>query len=188
MHGLVALFLVIALAIILLFVGLAVLGVLIVATRTIMALIVLMTIVGSLVVAIASVALMVVAILVATILLVAWFMAMCNGKVSRLLFFQLIFVLGNLLKNNSHFVSCLTLLKESNELEQVGGHCPVCIRKLRLMHLGLCKEEFFTLFLHCGNLHGLMEVATFKMADELYLTPHERVHWHEGRLLGLLAV
>ncbi len=29
-----------------------------------------------------------------------------------------------------------------------------------------------------------MEVATVEIADELYLTPHELMHWHEGRLLG----
>jgi hypothetical protein len=29
-----------------------------------------------------------------------------------------------------------------------------------------------------------MEVATTKIADELYSTPHELVHWDEGRLLG----
>jgi hypothetical protein len=29
-----------------------------------------------------------------------------------------------------------------------------------------------------------MEVATIKIADELYLTPHEFMYWHEGGLLG----
>ncbi len=29
-----------------------------------------------------------------------------------------------------------------------------------------------------------MEVATIKIADELYLMPHELVHLHEGGLLG----
>jgi hypothetical protein len=29
-----------------------------------------------------------------------------------------------------------------------------------------------------------MELATVKIADELYLMPHELVHWHESRLLG----
>jgi hypothetical protein len=71
-HDLVALFLeVIALVVILLFFGLAVLRVFIVATRTTVGSIVLMTIVGLSVITIASVALMVVTILVATMLLVA---------------------------------------------------------------------------------------------------------------------
>jgi hypothetical protein len=30
----------------------------------------------------------------------------------------------------------------------------------------------------------LTEIATVEKADELYLTPHELVHWHESRLLG----
>jgi hypothetical protein len=50
---------------------------------------------------IALVALMVVARLVATMLLVAQFTAMHGGKMSHLLFFWLLFVLGNLLKNAS---------------------------------------------------------------------------------------
>ncbi len=56
MHGLVALFLeVIALGIIFLFIGLAVLRVLVIATRTIMALIILMKIIGPSIIAIALV-------------------------------------------------------------------------------------------------------------------------------------
>ncbi len=67
MHGLVALFLeVITLAIIFLFVGLAALQVLVIASRTIVALIVLMTVVGLAIVAIALVASMVVTIFVKT--------------------------------------------------------------------------------------------------------------------------
>jgi hypothetical protein len=103
---------------------------------------------------------------------------------SHLLLVLLLFVLGDLLKNPSHFVGRLTLLKKSNELERVRGHHLVCIHKLKLMHLGLQEEDLFTLLLHCGYLHGLMEVATVKIADELYLMPHELVHWHEGGLLG----
>jgi hypothetical protein len=49
------------------------------------------------------------------------------------------FYLGNLLENASHFVGCLTLLKECNELEWVSGHCLVQVYKLELMHLGLRK-------------------------------------------------
>jgi hypothetical protein len=150
-HGLVALFLeVIVFAIILLFIGLVALRVLIIATRTIVASIVLMTIAGLLVVAIMSVALMVVAILVATMLLVASFTGMRGRKMSHLLFFWLLFILGNLLKNVSHFVSRLTLCKESNELERFSEHCLVCNRKLKLICLQLCKEDFFTPLLHHG--------------------------------------
>ncbi len=105
-----------------------------------MASIISMRIVGSSVNTIALVVLMEVAILVARMLLVAQFTATRGGKMSSLFFFLLLFVLGNLLKNASHFVGCLTLLKESNELEQVSKHCLVCIPELKLMHLGLRKE------------------------------------------------
>jgi hypothetical protein len=112
-HGLITHFLeVIVLAIILLLVGLAVLRVLVVAMRMIVVLIITMTIVGSLVIAIALVALMIVAIFVATMLLVAWFTATGNRKMSHLLLFWLLFVLGNLLKNARCFVGRLTLLKK----------------------------------------------------------------------------
>jgi hypothetical protein len=112
MHGLAALFLdVIALAIILLFVGLAALRVLIVATRTIVALIILMTIVRSAVVTITSVTSMMVMILVATMLLVTQFMATRDRKMSCFLLFWLLFILGDLLENASRFVGRLTLLK-----------------------------------------------------------------------------
>jgi hypothetical protein len=103
---------------------------------------------------------------------------------SHFLFFWLIFILGNLLKNASHFVGCLTLLKESNELERVLGHCLVQIHELGLMHLGLREEDLFTLLLHHGYFHCLMEVATFEIAEELYLMRHELVHQHESGLLG----
>ncbi len=99
-------------------------------------------------------------------------------------FLLAIFVLGNLLKNASCFVGCLTLLEESDELEQVSGHRLVCIRKLKLMHLKLPKEDLFTPLLCCGYLHRSSEVATIEIADELYLTPHELMHWHESGLLG----
>jgi hypothetical protein len=29
-----------------------------------------------------------------------------------------------------------------------------------------------------------MEVATLEIAEKLYMTPHELVHWHESGLLG----
>jgi hypothetical protein len=97
---------VIALAIILLLVGLFVLVVLVFATRVIVMLIVLMTIVMSSVVAIALVALMVVAIL-AMMLPVAHVMAVVDGKMSRLLLFQLCLFL-DLLKDAGRFISSLT--------------------------------------------------------------------------------
>jgi hypothetical protein len=82
-----------------------------------------MAIGGSSVVVIALVALVVSAILVATILLVAQFTAMRSKKMSRFLFFLLLFILGNPLKNASRFVfvGYLTLLTESDELEQSVG-------------------------------------------------------------------
>ncbi len=95
---------------------------------------------------------------------------------SHLLFSWLFSVFGNLLKNTSCFVGRLTLLKESDHLDQVHANHLVCICKLKLMHLGLCKEDLFTLLLCCGYLHGSMEVATIKIADELYLTLHELVY------------
>jgi hypothetical protein len=100
------------------------------------------------------------------------------------LFVWLLFILGNLLKNASCFVGCLTLHKESGELEWVSGHRLVPVHKLELMCLGLRKEDLFTLLLRCGYFHCWMELATLKMAEKLYLTPHELVHWHESRLLG----
>jgi hypothetical protein len=75
-----------------------------------------MMIIGSSVVVAASVALMIVTVLVAMMHQVARFTAACDGKMSRLLLFWLLLVLGVLLKNNSRFVSCLTLLEKSNEL------------------------------------------------------------------------
>jgi hypothetical protein len=176
-HGLVALFLdVIVLVIILLFVGVATLRVLIVAMRTIVASIILMTIVRVVVVMITLVASMIVVILVATMLLVARFMATHGGKMSHFLFFWLLFTLGNLLENASCFVGCLTLLKESNELEWVSGHHLVQVRELELMCLGLRKEDMFTLLLRRGYFHHSMEVATLEIAEEVYLMPHELMH------------
>jgi hypothetical protein len=52
------------------------------------------------------------------------------------------------------------------------------------MQLGLREEDLFTLLLHHGSFHCLMEVATLKIAEKLYLTPLELVHWHESGLLG----
>jgi hypothetical protein len=185
MHALVALFLeVIALAIILLVVGLVVPRVLVIASTTIMASIVLMTIVRSAIVAITSVALMVVAIFVATVLLVAQFMAMCSRNMSYILFLWLLLVLGDLLKNASRLVGCLTLLNKSNHSEWVGRHRLVQVSKLVLVRLRLRKEDLFTLLLHRGEVHHSTEVVTLEVAEKLHSTPHELVHWHESGLLG----
>ena len=147
MHGLAALFLeMITLGIILLLMRLSDLVVLTVAMGTIMALIVSTTIVRTAIVAITLVASMVVTIFVATVLLVAQFTTTCSRNMSRTLFFWLLVVLGNLLKNTSRFVGCLTLLQKGIELERVCAHRLVCICKLKLMHLGLRKEFFLLSF------------------------------------------
>ncbi len=185
MHGLIALFLeVIVLVIILLVIGLVALRVLVNALRTIVVSIVLMTILGSAIVAILSVTLMVVAIFMTTMLPVAQFTAMRSGKLSHFLLFWLLLVLGNLLKNASHLVGHLTLLKESDQFERVSRHCLVQVCELELMRLGLREEDLFTLLLCCGYFHHSTDVATLKVAEKLYLTPHELVHWHESGLLG----
>jgi hypothetical protein len=94
---------VIALAIILLLIGLVALVVLVIALRMIVVLIVLMMIVGSSAVAIALVASMIFALLV-TMLPVAQIMAAYDRKMSRLLLFWLLLVIGNFLKNVGHFM------------------------------------------------------------------------------------
>jgi hypothetical protein len=100
-------------------------------------------------------------------------------------FLWLLPVLCNLLKNASHLVSHLTLLKERNHLERVGRHHLVQVGKLVLVRLRLCKEDLFTLLLRCGYIHHSTEVATLKVAEKLHLMPCELVHWHECGLLGL---
>jgi hypothetical protein len=174
---------VIILAIILLLIELIALIVLVVVTRMILASIVLMTIVVLLVITIMSVALMMVALLV-TKLLVARVTAAPIGKMSCLLLFWLLPVLGDLLKNASRFIGSLTLIKKGNALKWVCGHHLVCLRKLKLMRLGLRKEDLFALLLCHGQLHCSMEIATVEVAEELYLTPHELMHRHEGGILG----
>jgi hypothetical protein len=142
-HGLLTLFLeVIAIAIILLVVGLIAPHVLVVALRAIVAPIVLMTIVRLSIIVVTLVALMIVTIFMTAMLMVAQFTALCNRKLSRFPFLWLL-VLGNLLKNASHLVSCLTLLKEGNHLEWVSRHHLVQVSKLVLVCLGLRKESFF---------------------------------------------
>ncbi len=149
-----------------------------------MASIILMTIVRLAIVAIAPVASMIVAILVATMLLVAQFTAMHGRKMSRFLFLWLLLILGNLLKNASCLVGCLTLLEESDELERVSRHRLVQVHELELMRLGLHKEDLFTSLLHREYFHHSTDVATLKIAKKLYSTPHELVHGHESGLLG----
>ncbi len=69
---------------------------------------------------------------------------------SCFLFLWLLLVLGNLLKNPSHLVNCLTLLKGSNHLEQVGRHhLQVC--KLVLVLLRLRKEDLLLFFCAMGT-------------------------------------
>jgi hypothetical protein len=185
MHDLVALFLeVIPLAIILLLVGLVIPCVLDVPLTTIMALIVLMTKIRSAIVAITLVASMVVAIFLATVLLVARFTAMCSRNMSCTLFLWQLLVLGNLLENASRLVRCLTLLEEGNHSERVDRHHLVQVGKLVLVRLRLCEEDLFTLLLCCGYIHHSTEVVALNVAEKLYLTMHEFVHWHESRLLG----
>ncbi len=185
MRGLIALFLgVIALAIILLVVGLFALCVLVIALTTIMALIILMTIVRWAIIAIASVTLMVITVFVTAMLTVACFMATRGRKMSCFPFLWPLLVLGNLLKNASCLVGCLRLLKESNHPERVSRHHLVQVSKLVLVCLRLRKEDLLTLLLCCGYVHCLMEVVTLKVAEKLHSTPHELVHWHECGLLG----
>jgi hypothetical protein len=170
MHGLITLFLgVIALAIILLVVGLCALQVLVVESRAIVASIVLMTIVGAAIIAVTSVALMIATIFATIMLMVAQFMATCGRKMSRFLFLWLILVLGNLLKNASHLVNHLTLLKESNYLERVSRHRLIQVGVLVLGHLRLRKEELLTLLLRRGHFNCSTEVATLEVAKKAVL-------------------
>jgi hypothetical protein len=60
-------------------------------------------------------------IFVAKMLLVAHFMAAHDRKMSHLLLFWLLLVLGDLLKNTSRFVGRLTLLKKAMSLSRSVG-------------------------------------------------------------------
>ncbi len=93
---------------------------------------------------------------------------------SRTLFLWLLLVLGDLLKNTSPLVGCLTLLKEGNHSEWVGRYRLVQVGELVLVCLRLCEEDLFTLLLCGGYIHCLMEVVTLKVAEKLHLTLHER--------------
>ncbi len=48
----------------------------------------------------------------------------------------------------------------------------------------LCEEDLFTLLLRRGYFHRSTDVATLKIAENLYSTSHELVHRHESGLLG----
>ncbi len=177
MHGLVTLFLeVIALAFILLVVGFAVPCVLVVELTMIMVLIVSMTIIRLAIVAITSVALMVIGIFVATVLLVARFTATCCRNMSRTLFLQLLLITGDLIKNASRLVGCLTLLEEGNHSEWVGRYRLVQVGELVMVRLGLREEDLFTLLLCRGYVNCLTEVVALEVAEKLHLTPHELMH------------
>jgi hypothetical protein len=185
MHGLVALFWgVIGLAIILLVIGPGAFQVLVVTSRAIMALVVLMTIARLVILAIALVASIIFAVVTTAMLMVARFMATCGGKMSHFLFLWLLLILGNLIKNASHLVDRLTLLKEGNHSEWVGRYRLVQVGKLVLVCLRLRKEDLFTLLLHRGYVHCSTKVLTLEVAEKLHSTPHELVHWHQGGLLG----
>jgi hypothetical protein len=103
---------------------------------------------------------------------------------SFLLLLWLLLVLGNVLKNASRFIDSLTLLQKDDEPKRVLGHYFVCLCELKLMRLGLRKEDLFALLLRRGQLHRSTDVATVEIAEELYSMPHELMHWHEGGLLG----
>jgi hypothetical protein len=103
---------------------------------------------------------------------------------SRFLSLRLLLILGNLIRNASCLVGCLTLLEEVNHSEQVGRHRLIQVGKFVLVRLGLRKEDLFTLLLRCGYVHCSTKVVTLEVAEKLHLTPHELVHRHESGLLG----
>jgi hypothetical protein len=103
---------------------------------------------------------------------------------SRILFPQLLLVLGDLLGSTSLLVGCLTLLKEGNHSEWVGRNHLVQVGKLVLVRLRLHEEDLFTLLLHRGYVHHLTEVVALEVAEKLYLTMHKLIHWHESGFLG----
>ncbi len=100
----------------------------------------------------------------------------------RTLFLQLPLIPGNLLENAIRLVGCLTLLKEGNHSEQVGRYRLVQVGELVLVHLGLRKEDLFTLLLHRGYVHRSTEVVALEVAEKLHSMPHEFMHWHESGL------
>jgi hypothetical protein len=85
-----------------------------------MASIVSMMIVRLVIVAIVLVALMIAGLVTTAMLTVARFMATRSRNMSRFLFLWLLLTFGNLIKNASRLISCLTLLEEGNHSEWVG--------------------------------------------------------------------
>jgi hypothetical protein len=76
------------------------------------------------------------------------------------------------------------MLKKGYEPKSIHGYHFVFFYKIILMSLGLRKKDLFALFLRCKQLHCLMEVAAFEVAEELHSMPHEFMHWHERGLLS----
>jgi hypothetical protein len=103
---------------------------------------------------------------------------------SRLLFFWLLLLL-ELVKDARCFIGSLPLLEKGHEPKSVCGHHFVCFHKLKLMRLRLHEKDLFAFLLRCGQLHHSTEVATIKVAEELYPMPHKLMHWHERGLLGI---
>ncbi len=87
-------------------------------------------------------------------------------------------------KDTSHCVGSLALLKKAQEPKRVHGHCFVCFRKLKLIRLWLREEDLFAFLLHRGWLHHSMEVTAMEVAEKLHLTPNKLMHCHERGLLG----
>jgi hypothetical protein len=52
------------------------------------------------------------------------------------------------------------------------------------VHLRLPEEDLFTLLLRRRYIYCSTEVTTLEVAEKLYSTPRELVHWHENGLLG----
>jgi hypothetical protein len=103
---------------------------------------------------------------------------------SRFLFLWLLLVLGNLLKNASRLVGCLTLLKESNNPERVSRHRLVQVGKLVLVRLRLQEKDLFTLLLRRGYVYCLTEAVTLEVAEKMYSMLHELMNRHESGLFG----
>ncbi len=107
--------------------------------------VVLMTIARLVIVAIALVALMIVAVVTTAMLTVAQFTATCGGKMNHFLFLWLLLILGDLIKNASCLVGCLTLLEEGNHSERVGRYHLVQVGGLFWCALG-CAKKICSLF------------------------------------------
>ncbi len=91
---------------------------------------------------------------------------MCDRKLSCFPFHWLL-VLGNLLKNASCLVGCMTLLKEGNHLERVSRYCLVQVGKLVLVRLRLRKKDLFTLLLRHRYIHCSTKVTALEAAEKL---------------------